>query len=206
MSQCSGRTVAPDLVELQLASTQKRKSKSDEQSEIPPRPEKLPNHSCTNLWVHFSNLQSYKVPEMAQSESTSCLYAEERQAFTIFKKYLPDPDINLWEQIVFEFTRFPELPTELRFMIWRWASFPARTFRLRCACNGFRPGIWDQDNLKKLHRPKNPVALQISTESRRETLRYYSVLFEHSWGSKIYFNPGVDRVIVRVGATARGPP
>jgi len=111
-----------------------------------------------------------------------------------FRSDLPDGNIKMNKPAAVDFTIFPELPTEIRLLIWRLAPFDARTFRLQQIPDFASP--WDETDSDPVS-DANPITLQINRESREEGLRQYSVLFEGSNGGKIYFDPHVDRISFR---------
>jgi hypothetical protein len=67
-----------------------------------------------------------------------------------------------------------------------------------CTPDG-HPGIWNfwdrVLDVNKLCYPPNPIGLQVSKQSRQETLRHYSLLFEHANGFKRYFDPYKDQIL-----------
>jgi len=80
---------------------------------------------------------------------------------------LPDADEALVPQTkLTTFTKFYELPLEIRQLIWRHSFPPGRTIRLDtdwyCTCC-----------LKFQHKPTYPTTLWVNQESRAETLLFY---------------------------------
>jgi hypothetical protein len=130
---------------------------------------------------------------MTNMKSDICLSAEEQVTLAVSKIILLDEKIKAPKPIATEFTKFPELPTELRLQIWRSTHFPGWTFRFQCGSD--LPTTWDSQNINQVSGD-NSIALQVNKESRTEALRFYSVLFECTTGPEIYFNPPIDRIVV----------
>jgi hypothetical protein len=81
---------------------------------------------------------------------------------------LPDRDQDLYlGRSATEFTCFPQLPIELRLMIWRAAFRGPKLV----------PLISQWYSHSTTYRPQHPSTLHVSRESRLETLNYYLVFF-----------------------------
>jgi len=111
-----------------------------------------------------------------------------------------------------EFTCFPDLPSELRCKIWKFAAFVPRDVSVWSSNFGenigipLRAGEDDETHLMiwKLKSPTPPpTILSVSVESRTEALRYYKLDFgtthtfrdfSFSTNPCIYINFDVDRV------------
>lgn len=89
--------------------------------------------------------------------------------FLLFE--LPDRDQDLFVQHpgrgATEFTRFPELPVEIRLMIWRAAFRGPKLVPLISQWYSHLP----------TYRPPHPSILHVSRESRLEALKHYLVFF-----------------------------
>jgi hypothetical protein len=84
---------------------------------------------------------------------------------------LPDRDQDLFVQHpgrgATEFTRFPELPVEIRLMIWRGAFRGPKLVPLISQWSSHLP----------TYRPPHPSILCVSRESRLEALKHYLMFF-----------------------------
>jgi hypothetical protein len=86
-------------------------------------------------------------------------------------RLLPDPDQELSIQQLSEFTLFPELPVEIRLMIWR------STFRKGVSHYLYNNG----DELWLPYPNDSPVSTRINQESRDEALKHYQILELKHW-------------------------
>jgi hypothetical protein len=109
------------------------------------------------------------------------------EALAVWTHELPDGNLELYPQHrecpLQTFTRFPQLPEELRLMIYR-AAFPVgRTVQVELS---------PSHEILHSHTPPPPTLL-ISRESRRESLRHYIPLIQPA-RRRIWFNPELDTV------------
>jgi hypothetical protein len=90
-------------------------------------------------------------------------------------------------------TTFDALPLELRRKIWGYLLPEPRSI----ITTGYETGIYNEKTLKITI----PVALHTNSESRRETLRHYQLLFDGKYlegkSQYTYFNPSIDTVRLR---------
>lgn len=111
---------------------------------------------------------------------------------------LPDPDLLLFEQRLGSFTCFPDLPIELRTIIWRF-SFPrGRKVHVKNPENN-RLNTRDNPNtLSFKSRHQAPSTFRVNCESRTVSLKYYRVLLQniHDTRRRIYFHPGLDTIFL----------
>ncbi|CZR60177.1 uncharacterized protein PAC_10073 [Phialocephala subalpina] len=124
-----------------------------------------------------------------------------------FRQDLPDPDNVLYPQKLDIFTLFPELPKELRSIIWESTFQPRRVPLQTEPCDRMEtgPGIYeDREHLGWLSREHFPAALGVNCESRQTALRagYIKLLdlsderFEYLGGGALYFHPELDTLIL----------
>jgi len=101
---------------------------------------------------------------------------------------LPDSGVELFKQYPNDafttFTLFPELPEELRIMVWR-AAFP----RNRVVQVELSPSY----EILHSHTPQ-PITLQVNRESRTETFKFYVPLLDPYLRRPILFHPALDTV------------
>ncbi|KAF4621873.1 hypothetical protein G7Y89_g14470 [Cudoniella acicularis] len=93
------------------------------------------------------------------------------------------------------FHRFPQLPIELRLMIWKF-SFPrSRLIEV----------YYEEDTNSCTTTCPAPTALKICKESRQEALRHYKLMFRTSiMPPRIYFDPSVDEFYLGIGNFSAG--
>jgi hypothetical protein len=111
-----------------------------------------------------------------------------------------------------KFTLFPKLPIELRLMIWQ-AAFPrVQPFNLNVLDNYRESSHWldGKMHIKEWNTQHNtplPITLQVSQESRVETLKHYTIFFprdieilKHSGmvNRPLCLNPDKDHVFINV--------
>lgn len=101
-----------------------------------------------------------------------------------------------------DFSRFPDLPTEIRLKIWPLTFPSSRVIEIRTADYPSnisylpipsRPGNTVSD-INWVTKTRPPAALSVCRETRAEALRVYSVRFEllAAGGEVIYINPDID--------------
>jgi hypothetical protein len=117
------------------------------------------------------------------------------------------------------FTRFPRLPLELRFQIWKHASFHARNVDITAS---YAPSnlstAWDLRSLGNIFYYISacppPSLLSVNRESRSVALKHYTLDFgvqpilsdpENAVPPRIYMNWAVDRIVVLNWGLFRGP-
>ncbi|KAF8863002.1 hypothetical protein BDZ45DRAFT_798630 [Acephala macrosclerotiorum] len=139
------------------------------------------------LVAFTSNL--FKQASLSLPNSVASILEDgEKHNLSILIGELPDPDQQLYLQLGknLKFDPFPKLPIELRVKIWRY-GFPRP--RHVCLETGYGIDInifrgCSSSSTKKVRNYHNfitrplPITLKINKESRLETLRHYTVLFQ----------------------------
>ncbi|ETS76849.1 hypothetical protein PFICI_10723 [Pestalotiopsis fici W106-1] len=107
--------------------------------------------------------------------------------------------------VVVDFTSFPRLPAELRVQVWR-QTFNSRVLELHY---GGEP--WNHflaAEAQWYSSCGNPVALSVSTESRREALSFYTVALplggHRNSTRRLFINPAIDTLVLLGADVAYG--
>jgi hypothetical protein len=122
-----------------------------------------------------------------------------RECILLFTFELPDPEIQLYIQLgkdLDTFTLFPRLPLELRLKIWRRAFPKPRLVHIGPSCSVCY--CWSHDYLKaKVQHIPLLVTLRINSESRTETLKFYTVIWrdeKDNLRQPLYFDHTRDKL------------
>lgn len=101
-------------------------------------------------------------------------------------------NMNVSSKDVDHFHRFPDLPKEIRLIIFGFAASIPRIVEVIGNCETHQNSYNDHSSYCiAIHSRKAPAILHVSSESRAEAKRFYEKRFQH-----MYFNPIVDILLI----------
>ncbi|KAK0122422.1 hypothetical protein ONS95_010658 [Cadophora gregata] len=109
-----------------------------------------------------------------------------------------------------EFTFFAELPMEIRLVIWRFAFPRSRNIKLDFDVNAVKHnlsvGALSNTEVEIEARCPLPVTLYVNSESRKETLKHYTIFKRHQeYSAPKVFRPLCYSATRDIGHTSYSP-